>query len=243
MRFNYGEKNPDRLIIAADIASSAMELDTHCLMLNDRLWRFYDDQQPDRMAILATRSGILDTASATYVMRHDETFREAAAHLISRGKDLVNLAQQPCVPGVELCLSVLLGNAAVATDIAIAMLSLPVSLARHPEDAKSLLIATLVAGSVKSTNVLLSELQPFEGLTKSEQDGWRLWRAVISESGVEQDALRALIKHEDRLVRTELSKLARGKESDLSAFDLVCFNLEALKLLSHGGVQPPLSST
>jgi len=243
MRFDYGEKNADRLAIATDIASMDLELDSHCLVLNERLWRVHDDQQPDRMAILATRFGILNTASAAYVMRHDETFREAAAHLISRGKDLVNLAQQPCVPGVELCLSILLGNAAVATDIATAMLSLPVSLARHPEDAKSLLIAALVAGSVKSTNVLLSELQAFEGLTKSEQDGWRLWRAVISERGIEQDALRALIKHEDRLVRTELSKLAREKESDLSAFDLVCFSLEALKLLSYGGVQPSLSST
>lgn len=235
MRFDYGEKNADRLDIATDIASRSLDLDSHCMMLNQSFWRFYDDHQPNPMAILATRSGILDTVSASYVMSHDETFGTAARHLISRGKDLVDLVQRPCVPGIELCLAILLDDAPAASEIATAIMSLPLSLVSHPDDAKSLIIAALIAGRGESTNVLLGELPKFEGLTKSDQEGWRLWREVISDKGIEQAALDAVIAHENRLVRLELSKIDREKESALSAFDLVCFSLESIKLLGGYG--------
>lgn len=231
MRFDYGEKNPERLAIAIDIASSELELNSHCVMFNERLWRFYDDQQSNPMGILATRSGILSAASAAYVLNHDEIFRAAARLLVLRGKDLVDLVQRPCVPGIELCLAILLGNAPAATDIATAILNLPVNQASHPEDGMSLAIAALIAGKGESTNVLLHQIPQFEGLTKPEQEGWRLWTEVISDKGIDQKALHALIAHENRTVRSELSKLARGKESCLSSLDLVCFSLEALKRL------------
>ena len=241
MRFDYGEKNPERLAIAIDIASSELELNSHCVMSNESLWRFYDDKQSNPMGILATRSGILSAVSAAYVLNHDEIFRAAARLLVLRGKDLVDLVQRPCVPGIELCLAILLGDALATADIATAILNLPVNLASHPEDGMSMVIAKLVAGKAESTNVLLGNLPRFQGLSKSDLEGWRLWTEAVSNKGIAQEALDALIAHEKRIVRTELSKLARGKESCLSSLDLVCFNLEALKLLCHDSNQPKSS--
>jgi hypothetical protein len=83
-----------------------------------------------------------------------------------------------------------------------------------------------------NANELISQLKPFDGLNKTERQGWELWIDVISQLSLPGKAtLEKVVTYEDRLVRRELSKVARGKESPLSAVDLVCFYTEAMQAL------------
>jgi hypothetical protein len=231
MRFNYGEKNPELLAIARATASDFSEIPEHCVMLYENLWRFSESLE-NPMGLLANRGGIYQTVSAAYALGHHDTFSKMAILLVSKGRALAELVQRPCIAGFELCLAILIDDQPAAREIAQTIVEAPINLVTHPEDAKAILLATLVAGNAVNANELISQLKPFDGLNKTERQGWELWIDVISQLSLPGKAtLEKVVTYEDRLVRRELSKVARGKESPLSAVDLVCFYTEAMQAL------------
>lgn len=229
MRFSYDEKDPERLAIATEIACTALDPPSNAMTLNERLWGFHEHRQQNLMAILATRSGILDAVSAAYTVEDDEVFKTLAVFLVSKGKDLARIVQRPCIPGIELSLAILIQDQSAAREIAAAMLEVEWEQPFHPEDAKSLIVAMLTLGRTDEINRLATSPPRFEHLVKEDLRGWELWKDLIADfPNVQPERLRAIRAHENRVVRLELSKLARGRESGLSAVDLVCFNQEGL---------------
>lgn len=241
MRFNYDEKNVERLALATEIASVALEIPSHVMTLNERLWGFHEHRQQTLMAILATRNGILNAVSAAYAAEDDELFTSLAAFLVSKGQDLVDLVQRPCIPGIELSLAILIQDHSAAREIAAALLEVEWEQPFHPEDAKSLIVAMLTLGRAEEIHKLAASPPRFERLVKEDLRGWGLWKDLIADfPDAQPERLRAIRAHENRLVRLELSKMARGRESCFSAVDLVCFYQEGLLTILQSA-DPPLT--
>lgn len=236
MRFNYGEKNPELLAIARATASDDSNISDHCVSLYEALWR-QSENKANPMALLAPRSGIYQKVSAAYVLGLDDTFRTLAQLLVSKGRELVGLVPMPCIPGFELSLAILVDDRLAAMEIAKLMVQSPINQVTHLEDVKAMVLATVVAGNAVKANDLVNHMQPFTGLNKAEREGWSLWVEIISQLSLTGKAnLEKVVDYEQRLVRRELSKLARGKESALSSCDLVCFYVEAMQALLVNGL-------
>lgn len=231
MRFNYGERRPDRLAIAKCVAHEACEMPDNSIVLYQHLLSLNQGREA-AMGILATRSGILESLCAAYVLGEDQVFNACASVLLSNAESLARVVDQPCILGVELSLAILLSHTRTSALLAESVLQAPNERFVHPEDAKALVIAMLLTGQRERVHSRLESLTDFGRLSSEERKGWMLWLALaLSLEGSDRPSVAKIAAHEERIVRLELSRLDRGKESPLSTFDLVCFNLEALRLL------------